>query len=137
MSGVAKTIEFVDKCGCFFISTLDDNEQPRVRPFSLMFENNGKIILGMGNHKDVYKQVKAHPRIEISAYYKPDMKWIRLNGKAVEDSDPETRKKAFEIMPSLTDIYNEKSGLVLAMFYIDEPHSTIYSFTGEKPVVLL
>lgn len=136
MSGVTETVNFVKKCDCYFISTLDENEQPRVRPFGLIFEDNGKVIIGMGSYKDVYKQIKAHPRIEICAFNKAEGKWIRLNGKAVEDTKPEYIEKGFEMFPNLRDVYNEKTGLKMALFYLDELHSTMYSFGGE-PVVLV
>ena len=136
MSGVTETVEFVKKCDCFFISTLDENEQPRVRPFGLIFEADGKVIIGMGSFKDVYKQIKAHPRTEICAFHKESGKWIRLSGKAVEDNKPEYVEKGFEMFPNLRDLYNEKTGNKMAFFYLDELHSTISSFT-DKPVVLV
>ena len=76
MSGVTKTVEFVNKCGCFFIATVDENEQARVRPFSLIFEKDGKIYIGMGDHKDVCKQVIARPRIVLCAFDAAICKWI-------------------------------------------------------------
>ena len=136
MSGITKTVEFINKCGAFFIATVDENEQARVRPFSLIFEKDGKIYIGMGDHKDVYKQVVAHPRIELCSFDSAAGKWIRVTGKVVRDHSPEAVAKAFEIIPSLHDIYNEKSGLKMAMFYIDELHSVISSFTG-KPDILV
>lgn len=136
MSGITETVEFIKKCDHFFIATLDENEQPRVRPFSLIFEADGKIIIGTGTHKNVYKQFQGHPQIEISAYNNSTLKWVRLNGKAIEDTKPEYVKKAFESDIHLKDIYNEKTGLEMVLYHIDKPHSTIYSFT-DNPVTLI
>lgn len=136
MSGVTETIEFIRGCDHFFTATLDENEQPRVRPFNLIFEADGNIIIGTGTHKDVYRQFQAHPRIEISAYNSSTLKWIRASGKVVEDTKAEYVKKAFESNIYLKDIYNEQTGLEMVLYRIEELHSTVYSFT-DKPVVLV
>ena len=72
-------------------------------------EMEGKEMFGVGDFKDVYKQLVANPKVEIVAC-KPDGHWMRYTGKAVFDTDPKYEAAGLEVMPNLKDIYNEKTG---------------------------
>lgn len=136
MSGVTKIVEFINKAGCYFIATLDKDGQPRVRPFTLIYEVCGKLAFGTGTHKDVYKQITANPKVEISAFDSTTGKWIRVYGKVAEKGCPELLKKAFETDPNLHKIYNDETGFKLSPFIFEELHATVYSI-AEKPEVLV
>ena len=87
----------------FYLATIDAGV-PRVRPLGLVMLHEGKIWLGMGEHKNVYKQIQANPAVEIAATDK-DGRWIRITGRLVFDKRPELFDKALEVMPHLKEIY--------------------------------
>jgi len=114
-----EVVEFISEAGTFYIATVKGNE-PKVRPFGLVIEHEGKIYFGTSNQKYVYKQLQVNPNFEVSATAK-DRRWIRIKGKA----------KAFEISPHLRDIYNTMDNPIFEVFYVSEGEATIYSFNGE------
>jgi UDP-N-acetylglucosamine/UDP-N-acetylgalactosamine diphosphorylase len=58
-------------------------------------EMEGKEMFGVGDFKDVYKQLVANPKVEIVAE-KPDGHWMRYTGKAVFDTDPKYEAAGLE-----------------------------------------
>ena len=50
---MSKVYEFLKEAGVFFIAT-EDGDQPRVRPFGLVFEFEDKLYFGVGDFKPSY-----------------------------------------------------------------------------------
>lgn len=126
---MSEVVNFISEAGTFYIATVDGNE-PKVRPFGLAIEHEGKIYFGTSNQKDVYRQLQANPNFEVSTTAQ-DKRWIRLKGKAVFDNNLTVKAKAFEILPQLKDIYNSADNPIFEVFYVFEGEASIYSFTGE------
>lgn len=101
-----KALQFLQENKPFYIATVEDGK-PRVRPFGLAFEHGGKLWFGTANTKPIYRQLQANSNVEISTT-SPTAAWVRLSGKAVFESNFDAKRKAFELMPTLSDIY--KSG---------------------------
>ncbi len=122
-------LKFLKDSGVFYIAT-QDGSQPRVRPFGAIAKINGKICLITGKKKDVYKQIKTNPKIEISSMY--DNKWLRLSADAVELDDRDARIEMLQQNPSLSGMYNPDDG-VMAVLSLENADAKICSFT-EAPV---
>ena len=82
--------EFLKKCGTYYIATID-GDQPRVRPFGTVLILENKLYIQTGKVKNVSKQIKKNPKIEICAV--DGGKWIRVEAVAVEDDRTEPRQK--------------------------------------------
>ncbi|MBR1864115.1 MAG: pyridoxamine 5'-phosphate oxidase family protein [Ruminococcus sp.] len=121
--------EFLNEAGLFFLATVDGG-QPKLRPLGLHFEMDGKVLFGVGDQKDVYKQMLAEPKVEIAAA-KPDGHWLRYTGKAVFETDPKYSEKALELSPGLRDIYNETTGNRLAVFSLTEAEAYDIAVMGK------
>lgn len=124
-----ETLEFLKKAGTFYLATMD-GDQPRVRPFGAVCEFEGKLYLITNNKKDVYKQIMANPKIEISGM--ADGKWIRLSGEAVQDPRREAKKAMLDANPGLRGMYNEDDGIV-EVLYLRNATAVFCSFT-DAPV---
>ncbi len=111
---MSKVNDYLTETGVFFVATVD-GDQPKLRPLGLHFEMDGKVLFGIGEFKDVYKQLVANPKVEIVAC-KPDGHWLRYTGKAAFETDPKYADQALEIMPDLKAIYNEETGNKMACF---------------------
>ncbi|MFV0485045.1 MAG: pyridoxamine 5'-phosphate oxidase family protein [Candidatus Saccharimonadales bacterium] len=70
--------------GVFYISTMD-GDQPRVRPFDSCIELDGKFYFETANTKDVYRQLKENPKVEIVAHDEGGT--VRVTGEAYEITD--------------------------------------------------
>ena len=115
---MSKLNDFLTEAGLFFLATAD-GDQPKLRPLGAHMEMDGKVMFGVGDFKDVYKQLAANPKTEIVAA-KADGHWLRYTGRVVFDTDPRYEAAGLEAMPSLKDIYNEKTGLHMAIFHLED-----------------
>ena len=125
---MSKLNDFLTEAGVFFLATADGS-QPKLRPLGAHFEMDGKVLFGVGDFKDVYKQMVANPLVEISAA-KPDGTWLRYTGKAVFDTDPKYAAAMLEALPQLKEIYNEKTGHKLAMFHLEDATAVVIPMMG-------
>ena len=103
---MSKVHDFLDEAGVFFLATAD-GDQPKLRPLGFHMEMEGKEMFGVGDFKDVYKQLVANPKVEIVAA-KPDGHWMRYTGKAVFDTDPKYEAAGLEAMPNLKEMAARK-----------------------------
>ena len=115
---MSKVNDFLTEAKVFYLATVD-GDQPKVRPLGLHVEVDGKVVFGIGDFKEVYRQLVANPKTEIVAA-KPDGHWLRYTGKVVFDDDPKYQEAAFEAMPNLRNIYNEETGHKMKMFYLED-----------------
>ena len=124
-------LEFIKTNPVFHIATVD-GAKARVRPFGFIMKRNDTLYFCTNKTKDVYKQLKQNPDIEIS-----DMgvnsTWLRIRGRIAFDETREAKVKAFEHMPDLLKIYPKGADDELFVtFYFTEAVATLYSFK-EKP----
>ena len=130
-----KTLNFLQECKTFYLSTVD-GDKPRVRPFGLVIEHAGKLWFGTGSMKMVFQQLKVNPRVEISAAL-PSMEWIRLSGQAVFESNADVKRKAFELIPMLSHIYQGPDDPAFEVFYLADAEVVFHNIRkfGEKPEI--
>lgn len=130
---MSKLNDFLTEAGIFFLATAD-GAQPKIRPLGAHMEADGKVLFGVGDFKDVYKQLKANPLVEISAC-KPDGHWLRYTGRAVFETDP---KYAEEMIKAshLEEIYNEKTGNKLAVFHLEDASAVVIPVMGKGENIL-
>ena len=128
-----KIVEELKKTGVFYIATVDQDGQPRVRPFGAVAEFEGKVYICTNNTKKCYAQMIENPKTEISGMAS-DGTWIRVTGKLVRDDRDEARTVMLEDNPNLKDMYSIGDG-VFEVLYLDDVICTKYSFTAE-PVVI-
>jgi uncharacterized pyridoxamine 5'-phosphate oxidase family protein len=79
---------------------------------------DNKVLFGIGDFKEVYKQMQANPQVEIVAC-KQDGHWMRYTGTAVFETDYKYAEAMLDAMPNLRNIYNEETGNKLAMFHLE------------------
>ena len=123
-----KILEFLAENHVFYFATVD-GDKPRVRPLGFVMNYEGKLYFGIGKHKASYKQLQVNPNVEICTLSKSG-KWIRIKGTAVFDDDPAAVKKAFETLPLLANMYNEKTGQVLGLLYLTNGEAEIADMKG-------
>jgi uncharacterized pyridoxamine 5'-phosphate oxidase family protein len=119
--------EFIKANPVFHIATVD-GAKARVRPFGFIMKRNNKLYFCTNKTKDVYKQLKKNPDIEIS-----DMGnnvWLRIRGRIAFDETREAKVQAFEESPNLLRIYPKGADdETFVTFYFTEAVATLFSFT--------
>ncbi len=131
MEGIEKVYNFLDEVKTYYLATVD-NGQPRVRPFGTILLWEGKLYIQTGKVKDVFKQIMAEPRVEISATMGD--KWIRVEGELVADNKREIKAAMLEKMPELKAMYSADSDNTQVL-YFKNAKATFYSFTSEPEVI--
>ena len=116
--------EFLKKCGTYYLATVE-GDQPRVRPFGTVDLFEGKLYIQTGKVKDVAKQMKANPKVEISGM--AEGKWIRLAAEAVLDERVEAQTHMLESYPSLQRMYQPGDGNT-EVYYLKNAKAQICSF---------
>ena len=131
---MSKVNDFLAAAGIFFLATAD-GDQPKLRPLGFHMEMDGKVMFGVGQFKNVYKQMVANPKVEIVAA-KPDGHWLRYTGKAVFETDPKYAEASLEAMPMLKNIYNDETGNKLMMFHLEDAKAVDIPMMGEGEALL-
>ena len=126
---MSKVTDFLTEAGTVFLATAD-GDQPKLRPLGLHFELDDKVLFGIGDYKNVYKQLVANPKTEIVAC-KPDGHWLRYTGKAVFETDEKYAAAALEVMPQLKDIYNETTGFKMKVFHLEDATAVDIPMMGD------
>ena len=112
-----EVLKFLTRNPIFFFTTMD-GDQPRVRPFGAVTKYEGKLYFITSNQKEVYRQLKINPKVEICGIDQNE-NWLRISGKAVMDTRPETVGHMLEEMPSLKNIYSVDDGIA-EVFYLTD-----------------
>ncbi len=126
---MSKIYDFLREAGVFFLATAD-GDQPKLRPLGAVLELDGKVIFGVGDFKNVYKQLCANPKVEIAAC-KKDGHWIRYTGKAVFETDAKYAEAMLDSAPHLRSIYNEQTGNRMMCFHIEDATAIDIAVMGE------
>ncbi len=122
---------FLKDCGVYYLATID-GDMPRVRPFGTAEIFEGHLYIQTGKIKKVYAQIKNNNNVEICAF--KDGKWIRIEGKLIEDDRVEARKDMLDKNPNLRNMYDENDDNTCVL-YFESAKATIYSFTEEPKVI--
>ena len=131
---MSKIKDYLSEAGVFFLATVD-GDQPKVRPLGAVMEMEEKVIFGVGDFKNVYKQLVANPKAEIVAC-KPDGHWMRYTGKAVFESDDKYAEAMLEGAPHLRSIYNEETGNKMMCFHLEDATAVDIMIMGEgEPLI--
>ena len=130
---MSKIGDFLKEAGVFYLATAD-GAQPKLRPLGAFLDKDGKIMFGVGDFKDVYKQLKANPLCEIAAC-KKDGHWLRYTGKAVFETDYSYAEEMIKTA-GLDMIYNEQTGNKLMAFHLEDAKAFDIAVMGEGESLL-
>ena len=125
--------EFLKAAGTYYLATMD-GDQPRVRPFGTIDLFEDRLYIQTGKVKDVANQLKANPKIEISAML--DGRWIRLEAEAILDENIEAQVHMLDNYPNLRAMYDENDPNT-AVLYFKDAVATFSSFTAAPETIEL
>lgn len=126
---MSKINDFLTEAGVFFMATCD-GDKPKLRPLGAHLEMDGKVLFGVGDFKNVYRQMVANPYVEIVAC-KKDGHWLRYTGKAVFETDPKYGEAILDAIPKLRAIYNEQTGHKQMVFHLEDATAVDIAVMGE------
>lgn len=124
-----EVLDFLNKAGVYYLATAD-GDQPHVRPIGFVMDCGGKLAFQTCNKKDMCRQLASNPRVEI-ACYDGEGNTLRICGKAVFATSPETQAMALEVMPGLKNMYSVGDGL-FEIYYLDDAKAVCSNMNGES-----
>lgn len=113
----AEIIKFINRCQTCDLATMDE-KQPRVRGMMPYRADEEGIVFHTGSTKDLYKQIKANPLVELCFFDKEKNIQLRVQGKAVIKDDLDLKEKIVEDRPFLKPWVEEKGYDLLAVFTV-------------------
>lgn len=123
--------DFIKKCGTYYLATID-GDTPRVRPFGTINIYNGKLYIQTGKSKDLYKQIEKNPKVELSCF--DGEKWLRLNGRLVNDDSVDAKRDMLDHYPDLKSMYSAEDSNT-AVLYFEDATAVFSSFTAAPETV--
>lgn len=120
-----KFIDFFSENPCGYLATVEGN-RPKVRPWSFLFEEDGKIWFLTTNSKRVFKQLQENPYIEFCSYASSNVHG-RLSGKVELCNDIRIKERVLDERPMLKNIYSTADNPLLESFYIEHGSISLYS----------
>jgi len=124
--------EYLTKNKVQYFSTVGIDGRPKVRPFQFMLEEGGRLYFCTSNQKDVCKEMKANPYVELCVSGE-DFSWIRLSGKASFSDDMKIKAKIIEANSLVKSIYKTPENPSFEIFYLAQAHAVIADFSGNPP----
>lgn len=130
--------DMLSKSGAFYLATVD-GDQPKLRPLGAHHVVDGKVWLGVGEFKDVYRQLAANPKCEVVALQPDKMHWLRWTGRAVfaEGAEQERLEEVFlDAMPGLRKIYDKSPGKRMMCFTLADARAELIPLMPPGEVIL-
>lgn len=109
-----------------------ENGKPRVRPFQIQFESDGKLYFCTANTKDVYRQMVADPHIEFTAT-SPEYLTMRVSGAVSFSKDMEIKKRILDANALVRSLYQVPENPTFEIFYLEHGSVKISDFSGQPP----
>ena len=123
--------DFLREAGIYYLATVE-GDQARVRPFGTVLFYDGKLCIQTGRKKDVAKQIKANPKVELCACKGGE--WLRIAGELVNDDDHDVKVAMLEKMPNLKGMYSADDDN-MQMLYFRNAEATFSSFTAAPETI--
>ena len=126
-----EVLEFLQKAGVYYLATVD-GDQPRVRAFGTINKFEDKLYIQTGKVKEVAKQMKANPKVEIIAF--TEGQWVRIAAKAILDERIEPQESMLAAYPNLAERYQPGDGNN-EVYYLEDATAKFESFMAEPHTV--
>ena len=136
-----EVLEFLKKYHVFYLATVE-GDQPRVRPFGVAEEYNGKLYTQTGKKKNVAQQLKANPKAEICCF--GDGKWLRIECELIWQDDYDVLHALLEKNPNYRNADAVKTQYIkfatveddntrLMQLYLNKDGEIVYAYEVYTP----
>jgi uncharacterized pyridoxamine 5'-phosphate oxidase family protein len=122
-------IEFLNAHPICYLAT-SENNKPHVRAMGLVRADEKGLIFQTVDGKDLPKQVKENPNVEVCFFSSEKNIQIRVSGKATWVEDPGMKKEIIEKRPFLKPLVDKGGLKMVPVFRMVD--CTAYEWTIEK-----
>ncbi len=135
-------VAYLTSIPAWYLATIDESDptQPRVRPFSFVCEDAGRLWFCTSRDKDVWRELTEHPKFELSGW-KPGAFWIVLTGEADLEADASAseavRQAGFAHMVGIGEEHESANDGRLAFFSVRAARARFCDIDGSERIVEL
>jgi uncharacterized pyridoxamine 5'-phosphate oxidase family protein len=126
-----RVADYLTSVPAWFLATSVDND-PRVRPFSFATIEDDRLWFCTSKGKDVYDELIANPRFELSAWA-PGRPWLVVHGTAAfAEPSLAVRQAGFEHMVGLGEAHQSPDDGLLAFFHVLDGVARVCDIDGRE-----
>ena len=114
---MSKAYEFLKKCECFYLLTINE-DFPAGRPFGAVMEDNGYLYIATNDQNKVHMQLRKNGNIQLLAKKDGNRNWLRVTGKAKENTETFMKQKMLEECPVLQKYFKSANDEHYLLFEI-------------------
>ena len=122
----SEIIQFLNDNPTCYLAT-SENNKPRVRGMRMVRADEKGLIFQTVDGKDLPKQVKGNPDIEVCFFNAEKGIQIRVSGKANELKDLDLKKEIAEKRPFLKELIEKKGFDVIPVFRIADCVAVVWT----------
>lgn len=126
-----EVVTFLKENPVQYLATVGRDGKAKCRPFMFSGELDGKLWFCTNSTKDVFKDMKANPNIEL-CISSPAYQWLRLNGKAVFENNMAVKELCMQ-NPIVKGQYQTAGNPIFEVFYLADARAVIADFSGNPP----
>ena len=127
MNQIEKVNDFLTQAETFYLTTVD-GDRPKCRPVASHMLAGDRLYFGIGDFKEVYRQMQKNPHVEFCAAVGKG--FLRYYGDAVFEQDYTIAEQVLAAAPAMQKIYNETTGYRLAIFRLEHATAEFRSMMG-------
>ena len=116
-----RVYDFLKEAKVYYLATID-GDQARVRPFGTIDLFDGKLYIMTKNGKKVSDQMKANPKVELTAMRGED--WIRITCEAYLETRHDAVVSMVNAHPHLEQFY-----------HADDPNTEVFYLTNATAII--
>jgi len=109
--------EFANINPLCYLATIED-DQPRVRAFAMWYAADKGFYFHTSTFKDVYRQIMAHPKVEVCFYATQNGAMMRVTGEAEVLQDLDLKRKLMDNQEYLKQIFQGHDDPTLTIFRV-------------------
>jgi uncharacterized pyridoxamine 5'-phosphate oxidase family protein len=115
-----------------YASTLGLDGEPQIRPIEFKFQQDGVLYFDTVTFYTSYRELLAHPYIQLCVCDQETMTYVRLGGKVNFTTDQAIIDQCFAESPVLTSQFDENRDVVIG-YYLTEVWVEFQSFSETLP----
>lgn len=129
-SGAGAVVDYLTSVPAWYLATCE-GDQPHVRPFSFAALEGGRIWFCTATTKDVYRELVANPKFELTAW-KPGRGWIIVRGRADlhDGASAQVRRAGYEHLLGIGERHEGPNAPELTFFSMTDAQAWLCDIDG-------
>lgn len=130
--GLSVVVDVFHRFPLQYATTLGLDGNPQIRPIEFKFEEDGVLNFDTVIFYTSYRELQAHPYIQLCVCDQESMTYVRLGGKVNFTSEQSVIDRCFEASPVLTSQFGNNRDVVIG-YYLTDVWAEFASFSSELP----